>query len=936
VFFQSFQDEFRVHILQAHGVELVMSDSSAVSPSAASAASAAVATTGSPDSKSPKFDVRAPAVKITMSSHNAKEVALAKAYFEQMLNTMHLARCQVSFPKTSVDKYKELHQFKNQEDKRLRSVRDQEERQPSCSTDPLRRLGFVNIRIKPPLHSKGIKRMALPCDVTVTLCGPFWSKGQLDSLKDLEKAFNSLPSDFFSAVCELPAASPITRQLTVRSSREQFIKEFGLAGVRFDEGSKNKGGHAAAKLWAPQNKQLAKVLDEIKQACPETRVLPPTAMPSQLPEFEETSIFFLGSQKTAALSLDLTSPLGGRDEFPPLETKEGQQHAPGLSPSHAHAHLSLGLGLGRSPGGDTSTHRTRTVIHWPHLSLRFVFLTDPFKATLTAIIQSYRCSGVVVTLPYRDKADPTACILLEGENSLVAKCAHTVSDYMQQILSQQRSVQVVVPGPTLAKLTAGELCLLKEIQGRCGVHVVLEPSPEDLEGASWRFDTRLLNCTPMLISQPSTPSPSFSAVAASLPLARGSQSIGDPGTSHGLLQLSSPFNPFDSSVGPRGLQGLQGLQGLGPLTPLGGSSSPFTVGYGSPWTDDSGCSSSFFSTSPGSPTKHSSSPSSLLHSYSSLSPGLFSPGFVVAPGRVPFSPLASKLSHATLYEGAVDAAPSPKTDTLLRLLVNNKHVKSQRIEVAVVSDTQGSCLGHGAECLLLIVDKAADAGLSPEKIVQLNRGQPIVDEADPSLGNGVSKKLIRVRPLPSASIGDAGAQQAALTDALLIALNRADSMPNTVCGVVIVVPDLFELLDQLSTAIIQQVIATKTLQFAQDKELKTLRRLVLLNHDDTLRVSGGLQECNLADPPIVQGDVYCSILLSRVAEDNTSLLRFFDVRVVESMVPLPAALPLSCVGPPGERSGDKATMTTCLLRGQAAGVLETVRELSAVSRSANT
>ena len=39
-------------------------------------------------------------------------------------------------------------------------------------------IGFINIRVKPPLNTRGIKRMSLPADATVTICGSLLPDGK--------------------------------------------------------------------------------------------------------------------------------------------------------------------------------------------------------------------------------------------------------------------------------------------------------------------------------------------------------------------------------------------------------------------------------------------------------------------------------------------------------------------------------------------------------------------------------------------------------------------------------------------------------------------------------------------------------------------------------------------------------------------------------------
>jgi hypothetical protein len=66
--------------------------------------------------------------------------------------------------------------------------------------NPLETAGFLNIRIKPPLHSRGIGRMTLPADVTVIICGPLNTGAQRTDYDNLNEFFSSLDSQYITAM----------------------------------------------------------------------------------------------------------------------------------------------------------------------------------------------------------------------------------------------------------------------------------------------------------------------------------------------------------------------------------------------------------------------------------------------------------------------------------------------------------------------------------------------------------------------------------------------------------------------------------------------------------------------------------------------------------------------------------------------------------------
>ena len=98
----------------------------------------------------------------------------------------------------------------------------------ATSPDPLAIEGFVNIRVKPPLHTRGIRRMTLPADVTITICGPSFTESQRALLHALESFFSLLDSGFITASVVLPMYTPVAREVTVRSSRDEFVAKHGL------------------------------------------------------------------------------------------------------------------------------------------------------------------------------------------------------------------------------------------------------------------------------------------------------------------------------------------------------------------------------------------------------------------------------------------------------------------------------------------------------------------------------------------------------------------------------------------------------------------------------------------------------------------------------------------------------------------------------------
>jgi len=709
----------------------------------------------------------------------------------------------------------------------------------------------------------------------------------------------------------------------VKISREAFIKEYGLAGLRFDEGSKNKGGTAVAKFWSPTSKQLAKVLDVVKQACPETRIKLEGAMPSQLPDYEQSSPLFTGTTKSAVGDLDekprpfSSSRPSFSEEFPALSPGAGSSTA-----RHAFGpELGGTQGVATRPGIDSLSQRSRMAIHWPHLSLRFVFLCDPFKSTLTDIVSSYRSRGLVVTLPYRDKADPTACMLLEGESSLVATCSQCVGEYMDTILTQQRSIHVLLSTAAFSRLTANDLALLKDIQGRCGVHIVLEPSIEELKEAKWRYDISLIPQSVIHAaleeidtsqSQSSRQLPSRSPFSTTVsPI--GSPVLGPSSLNSTATQWASESLLSSPSLSPMSMPPL-----LGRFSPAGGRESPYFSGS-SIGSISSGSSLDFpLGMRPHVPQNVGYGKNSTWFEGSSplSDPNAFSSMELISPARV-------EARQSTAGKPEKNTTAPPSTHELIVLRVRNKLTK-KNIDIAVLSDSNGGgCAGLGVDCLVNIVDKSADAGLNAKQIEILNRGDPIVDTSAPMQPALILSTLatpttmIRVRPVVVGQ-GDSAVQIIALGSSLLNALKCADTFTGNRRVAVIIPEGYCASLPTLSKDAMRRATAKKILHFAQDQDIQNINRIVLreVNNQTTI---GGLLQCSFDDSSTCAGSAFVETILRAIEEESTQLLSFLDAKIVSSIVPMPSTLPR------------EENQIVCLIRGQPNSILRTIQELTEIS-----
>ena len=100
---------------------------------------------------------------------------------------------------------------------------------------------------------------------------------------------------------------------------------------------------------------------------------------------------------------------------------------------------------------------SRSIIRWPHLSFRFMFLGDPLKRQLSDLVARCRQNGVAVHSPYRDKSDPAACLMVEGSSNAVDMCAQAISNFFLAALDRMCSEEVMLSAQQRERLTSSEL-----------------------------------------------------------------------------------------------------------------------------------------------------------------------------------------------------------------------------------------------------------------------------------------------------------------------------------------------------------------------------------------------------------------------------------------------------------------------------------------------
>jgi hypothetical protein len=215
--------------------------------------------------------IRKAILKVEFHGISSKDTAATKSYLEQ-LNTANLARYQIYFPQSSTIKYRELQNKKSLQQNLVRTIRNKEVNFKSSETiiDPLNTKGFINIRIKPPLNSRGIRRMSLPADTTVTVCGSLLPDGNSELLNEIVKVFEDVKSDFFTYSMNIPSSNPCAKILTMKSSRSDFIRRHDLIELKWEEGNKMKGNLGCAKFWSLTQESMTSALQEITESAVES------------------------------------------------------------------------------------------------------------------------------------------------------------------------------------------------------------------------------------------------------------------------------------------------------------------------------------------------------------------------------------------------------------------------------------------------------------------------------------------------------------------------------------------------------------------------------------------------------------------------------------------------------------------------------------------
>ena len=546
IFFFAFEKEFREYIEHNFGVRMEDSGGNKSAYKSTDDREDGVGLGGVNDSRASAEASRKAVLKVEFFGPSGKATGAAKSYLEQ-LNTANLARSQIYFPQSSSGKYRELQNKKALQQTILRGIRLKEtmhlksaDGSVSGMVDPLCTKGFINIRIKPPLNSRGIRRMSLPADTTVTVCGSLLPDGNAELLAEIEHVFESVASEYITHTVRLPSSNPCAKILTMKSTRSEFIQRHGLVELKWEEGNKMKGNIGCAKLWASSMQSMDSALNEIRSA--ESTTIPlensferdsnPASLDgteSQLSEkirysdhdqsggmntSHEDSFrsYSAPSVKTSpCLTLspisnqrDSKSSSGIGSDLKEFLTSDFDFSSAQLDTFPAHfnfGHSALNLdgvfasanssSLPLTDCGSASLDKyfkfanqadegdDRRVVPWPNISLSYVFTGDIMKQRLQDLLTKYKFQGLKCKYPFRERADPSiAGVLVEGQKSEVSQAALEIATLFHSTAAAMKCVMLVVSEqPQYLQLVANDMGEINYIQGCVGVHIALDHKP---------------------------------------------------------------------------------------------------------------------------------------------------------------------------------------------------------------------------------------------------------------------------------------------------------------------------------------------------------------------------------------------------------------------------------------------------------------------------
>lgn len=448
--------------------------------------------------------IKIPPEEGTGSTKNAMivlELTGAKENIDKALKYLEGVRSRltcrpVAFARVDGKKYKEINDLK---ESCIRTVNLESAMYASSNADPLDCPGLVSIRVKPPLHSRGIKRMTFPADATVFICestspGLVASSRIFSPLASMHSKVENIVQKFSllrdkSGTTETPLPSPKPApvhhgtQSQYLSSQPPTPQGLGIGNAfslsdRLGLSSRvppiNTSDFEEAKLWLTHSP--GGDIHTTSESVP--------GSVSNTPMFKKSYTDAVKSEPSFA---SFISPSGTFKE-PPKEVQP-----------------SIPLDF-------------KKCVHWPHSSFRYMFLSNYMKTFLNKITQEMKekyGDNLTVTCPYRDKKDASVCMLVSATHqSMVDEAIARFDEMLQFVLTKLMCVQVILSKNQYEKLTELDLERVKAIQGSAGVHMILAPSSTDVQTATETQDFRFIDIYPKsnVIAPPGYPQASSRSI----------------------------------------------------------------------------------------------------------------------------------------------------------------------------------------------------------------------------------------------------------------------------------------------------------------------------------------------------------------------------------------------------------------------------------------
>ena len=225
IFYQTFESTTRAYIENISGISIDKLDKSRASKSSSNIMQTTVSLLGSKE-----------------------QTKVAKDYLKNLQSS--LTHMQTLFLKVSMQKYKQLHEVK--------LAFETCHIHPNC--DPLLVSQIVSVRLKPPLNTRGLKKMEFPCDVWATVCGPNSSY-----VTEVQELLEKLSNPFDTRISYINKTGLLNSIIQDNSTRKEFVEYYNLCGVRANDSIKNGTEQIKLYVWSnnlDQRQDLQAILDQ--------------------------------------------------------------------------------------------------------------------------------------------------------------------------------------------------------------------------------------------------------------------------------------------------------------------------------------------------------------------------------------------------------------------------------------------------------------------------------------------------------------------------------------------------------------------------------------------------------------------------------------------------------------------------------------------------